>query len=147
MSCYLDTSALVATLVTEKHTDRVMAWFIRQPIGTLFISEWTIPEVASALSLKLRTGQLTIDQRAAALSTWSRLRGATLHTLGIASEHFEAAAGFANQYQLGVRGGDALHLAVAATSGFRLVTLDATMARAAPLLGVPVEPLDLPADR
>jgi predicted nucleic acid-binding protein len=141
LSHYIDTSAVVAMLVVEPHTPRVMAWLANRPPGTLFISEWTHTEVASALSLKLRTGALTLDVRANALATWNRLQVASLHTLGVTSAHFETAAHFANQHELGVRSGDALHLAVAAESGFTLVTLDILMANAAPRLGVPVESL------
>lgn len=141
MSHYIDSSALVASLVTEPHTPRVMKWLTAQPLGNVFISDWTHTEVASALSLKLRTGQLMPEQRSDALSTWKRLYSASLQTLAIVPQHFELATAFANQHQLGVRSGDALHLAIAASAGFRIVTLDKTMADAAPILGIPVEPL------
>lgn len=144
MTHYIDTSALVAVLVTEPHTPRVMAWLEKQPAGIAFISDWTHTEVASALSLKLRTAALTLDQRAAALAAWNRLHVASLQTLAVTPAHFEAAAHFAGQHQLGLRAGDALHLAIAASTGFRIVTLDRAMAEAAPLLGIPVEPLESP---
>lgn len=142
MSYYIDTSAVVAALVVEPHTPRVMAWLAKQPTGTVFISEWTYPEVASALSLKLRTGGLTVERRAAAQAAWHQLRSASFHTLAVTPDHFAVATGYATQHDLNIRAGDALHLAVVAASGFKLVTLDATMAKAAPLLGIPVEPLD-----
>ena len=94
------------------------------------------------MSVKLRTGQLTIDQRASALARYRQVLAASLHILGITPQHFARATQFATQHDLGVRAGDALHLAIAAASGFHLVTLDTTMAKAAPMLGVPVEPLD-----
>lgn len=108
----------------------------------LFVSDWTDTEVASALSIKLRTEHLDLDQRAITLSLWRTLRRESLHILGITPAHFVEASTFATQHILNIRAGDALHLAIAAASGFTLVTLDTTMARAAPVLGIPVEPLD-----
>ena len=141
MSHYIDASALVAALVSEPHSQRARLWLEAQPAGQVFISDWTHTEVASALSQKLRSGQLTIDQRAEALTTWRRLHTASLQTLAIVPQHFELATAFANQHDTGLRAGDALHLAVAASAGFPIVTLDKTMADAAPILGIPVEPL------
>ena len=139
---YVDASAVVAAVTEEAHSERVWAWLDRQSAGTVFISDWTHTEVASALSIKLRTGQLTIDQRATALAAYRQLQAASLHTLAVTPQHFTRATHFATQHDLGVRAGDALHLAIAAASGFKLFTLDTTMANAAPLLGIPVEPLD-----
>ena len=54
--------------------------------------------------------------------------------------HFEKAARFASHHALGLRAGDALHLAIAAGGGHTLVTLDVRMAEAASQLGIPVDP-------
>lgn len=138
---YIDASATVAAVTEEVQSERMWAWLDRQPAGQMFVSDWTHTEVASALSIKLRTGQLTIDERATALATWQQWQTANLHTLAVTPEHFRKAALFATQHDLSVRAGDALHLAIAAATGFTLVTFDATMAKAAPLLGIPVEQL------
>jgi predicted nucleic acid-binding protein len=138
---YLDASLVVALLVPEAHSDRADAWFAAQPTGSLAISGWVTAEVSSALSIKLRTGAITLDRRAAALSAWNALRNASLLTLAMLEEHFEQAARIADRYDLGIRGGDALHLAIVRDSGSRLATLDTRMAEAALQLGVAVEPL------
>lgn len=85
------------------------------------------------------TGALTLDRRAAALAAWNQLRGDSLLTLAIIDDHFEIAARFADQHELDLRAGDALHLAIAAGGGHHLVTLDLRLADAAPRLGIPVE--------
>lgn len=141
MTCYIDTSALVPLLVLEPQTEAVMAWFARQAPGAVLISDWTHTEIASALALKLRTGHLTLDLRADALAAWKQLHTSSLPTLAIIPEHFDAAASFASQHLLGLRAPDALHVAIAASAGARLLTLDQTMANAALQLGVPIEPL------
>jgi predicted nucleic acid-binding protein len=50
--------------------------------------------------------------------------------------HFRAAAKFVDQHALGLRAGDALHLATAAEHGATVCTLDRCLAEAGPLLGV-----------
>lgn len=139
MSYYLDTSALVAALVSEPSTPQVNAWFRAQVPGTIFISDWTHTEISSALSLKLRTREITLETRAEALAAFAGMATTSLPTLAVAEEHFEVAARFVAQHELGLRAGDALHLAVAKDGGFTLVTLDHRMADAALQLGVPVE--------
>ncbi|WP_236697459.1 type II toxin-antitoxin system VapC family toxin [Sphingomonas sp. Leaf357] len=107
--------------------------------GSLYVSEWCDTEVSSALALKLRTGALSVEKRAEALAMWRGWRDRVLTLSPVASNHFTAAAGFVDQHMLGLRAGDALHLAIAASAGLRIVTLDRTMADAAPALGIPVE--------
>ncbi len=138
---YLDASLVVALLTPEVHSERAEAWFARQPLGSLYISGWVVTEVSSTLSIKVRSEQLTLDRRAAALSAWQAMRESSLLTLGITDDHLEIAAGYADHYQLGLRAGDALHLAIANDSAHTLATLDVRMAEAALQLGIPVEPL------
>jgi predicted nucleic acid-binding protein len=50
-----------------------------------------------------------------------------------------AAARFADQHTLGLRAGDALHLAVASEHGATVHTLGQRLADAGPVLGVPAQ--------
>lgn len=138
---YLDASLIVALLTPEAASERADAWFADQPAGSLAISPWVATEVSSALSIKVRTGALDLDRRAAALSAWNAMQSDSLLALAITDGHFEAAAAIANQHELGVRAGDALHLAIVFDGGHTLVTLDRPMADAASRLGIAVEPL------
>ena len=138
---YLDTSAIVAALTLEPHSERIISWMAEQPEGTLHVSDWCDTEVSSALALKLRTGALSVEKRAEALAMWHGWRDRVLTTSPIAASHFVTAAAYLDQHKLGLRAGDALHLAVAAAAGLRIVTLDRTMASAALELGIPVEPV------
>jgi uncharacterized protein len=137
LNLYLDTSVIVALLATEPASERLQSWLSAREAEGLATSRWTETEVASALSLKVRTGEFTLAQRAEAAAGWRTWREGLL-LLNVEAAAFEAAAAFASRPDLGLRAGDALHLAVAAATGCMLVTLDDRMAKAAPEVGVPV---------
>lgn len=137
MSLYLDTSAAVSLLASEPASERLASWLRANEGAGLAISRWVETEVSSALSLKVRTGELTPDARADAFAEWQKMRASSLALLPIGEDAFETAAAFAARHDLALRAGDALHLAIASAHGCTLVTLDARMAKAARELGVP----------
>lgn len=84
---------------------------------------------------------LTRESRADAAANWRQFRDANLSEIAVAPDHFETAARFCDHYALGLRAGDALHLAIAESANAALLTFDRTMADAALQLGIQVEPL------
>jgi uncharacterized protein len=141
LTLYLDTSLLVAALTNEANSSRVQIWFSQRAPGDLAISDWVEAEFSAALSIKLRTGQLTAEDRARALAGFSTLRSGSLTRLPVPAKRFHDAAKFADRYELGLRASDALHLAICA--GFRaaLCTLDRRLASAGLALGIVTTPV------
>ncbi|HTW34457.1 MAG TPA: type II toxin-antitoxin system VapC family toxin [Rhizomicrobium sp.] len=136
MTRYLDTSVLVAAFTNEARTGTIQSWLGKQKPDTLAISDWAVTEFSAALSIKLRTGQIAERDRADALALFTRTADDSFEVLPVQAAQFRTAARFADQYTLGLRAGDALHLAIAADNGAVLVTLDERLAKGGSAAGV-----------
>lgn len=135
---YVDTSVLVALLTNEPAADRVYAWLRNQEPGSLHVSGWTMTEFSSALSLKLRTGQIDMTQKAQALAAFNQLVTRSLVMLPVSSSDHHAAARLCDRTELGLRAGDSLHIAIAVSHGLTVATLDKVMATACSTIAHPV---------
>ena len=133
---YIDTSLIVAALTNEAETERIQGWLGQQAEGDLAISDWVATEFSSALSIKLRAGHIEPAHRADALAMFARLITDNFLVLPVSRMQFRTAARFADQHQLSLRAGDALHLAVCADHGTTLCTLDRRLSDAGPALGI-----------
>jgi predicted nucleic acid-binding protein len=136
LTLYLDTSLLIAALTRETDTKRMQVWLAAQEPDSLAISEWVTSEFSSALSIKLRSGQIEMTHRADALAMFRHLTADSFNILPVSGLQFRTAARFADQSALGLRAGDALHLAICADHGATLCTLDRRLGQAGPPLGV-----------
>lgn len=135
---YVDTSVWVA-LVTRETTTQAVREFLSATAGVTY-SEWCGTEVASALAMKVRKGELQVvtatqawrDYRNAASVVGRELpipRGAWRHAAQLCLE----------EPGRGLRAGDALHLAIASLTGQPgLATSDAVLAAAATAIGLEV---------
>jgi uncharacterized protein len=132
----LDASLLVAALTIEPQTRQMQGWLGEQDPDDLVISDWVVAEFSAALSIKLRTGEIEARPRANALTMFTRLCNDNLTVMPVSRVQFRMAARFADQYALGQRAGDALHLAVCAEQGATICTLDRRLSEAASALGI-----------
>lgn len=132
----LDTSLLVAALTNEPETRRIQEWLGEQDPDRLAISDWVTTEFSSALSIKLRIGQIKAGQRAEVLAMSTRLTRESFAVVPVSRLQFRMAARFADLDALGLRASDALHLAICADHGATLCTLDRPLGEAGSALGV-----------
>jgi predicted nucleic acid-binding protein len=138
---YLDTSVLVAVFTPEADSGRVVAWMSRQAHEDFAVSDWVVTEFSAALSVKLRRRQIAPAHQAAALARFGQFCADNASVLPVVREHFQAAAEFADRYAIGLRAGDALHLAITAEHGAILCTLDRRLGEAGPRLGIATIPV------
>jgi predicted nucleic acid-binding protein len=132
---YVDTSVLVSGLTNEVATGRVQAWLGAGSPAELTISRWVVAEFSAALSIKVRAGVMSLAQRSEALAVFRSLAEVSFQVLPVEAAHFDLAARLADQSEIGLPAGDALHLAIALDHGAILCTLDKRLADAAAALG------------
>ncbi len=138
MSLYLDASVLVATVVDEGATQSVQA-FISMANEPLVVSEFAAVEVTSALSRLVRTKLLTARKARSLLREFDAWRSATTTNIDCAPSDFVQARLFVADFDLALRGPDALHAAICRRADYRLVTLDRRLSIAAGALGIAVD--------
>jgi predicted nucleic acid-binding protein len=118
---YLDTSVLVPLFLPEEASERIQRWFEAQGAEGLAISDWTLSEFSSALGLKVRAKALKAAQAQMAEDLLARLATDSLQVLTPGRTDYACAGTFLRQYALGLRAGDALHLAIAHNAGAEAV--------------------------
>lgn len=136
MTRYIDAAVIVAAITPEPLT--AVARAVLADHDAAVASTWTMVEAASGFAKKLRTGELTEAELEIALRKLNELQADHLPLVSLTDEHMRLAMRYTTQARLGLRAGDALHVAVAAALSATLVTSDVTMARAAEALGVRV---------
>jgi predicted nucleic acid-binding protein len=133
---YLDTSVVVALLTPEECSAVALDWF-EHCRDTLISSHWLIAETHSALGTKQRQHGLSQDAREAAGKQFERLLQGGVELRSLDRGRFRHAAELLQDPGLGLRAGDALHLAVALHSRCsHLASFDGRMQQAAAALGL-----------
>jgi len=136
---YVDTSVLVGFVVNEVHTERIRLQ-MKEAGSQNVISDWTATEFYAALAFKLRTDQITPAVKQEAESFFETARNTLFATVAVRRMDFRRAAVLGSRFELGLRAGDALHLAIAQSIGATLWTVDHRLKAAAEKAGTPVEP-------
>jgi predicted nucleic acid-binding protein len=126
---YCDTSLLIAAFAPEARSGEIQQWLFDRS-GEIAVSWWVHTEFASAIAIKGRTGALNDDERRRVMAAW-HAESASFVLLPVERRHFEEAAEMTLRPDMPLRGGDALHLAIARTNGLKLATLDRELAASA----------------
>jgi hypothetical protein len=138
LKVYADSSLLVSAFTTEAASEAARASIAGLPEGALFTSRWCQTEVASALALKARRGELPTQLWAQILHRISDLLVGAATFVPIHDALFLAAGEMIERSALPLRGPDALHLAIAQSGGASVWTLDKEMAAAGQAFGLDV---------
>ena len=136
MKRYLDTSVVVSFFIREVHTAAVRDWLMQDIEADNIISEWTITEFHSALSLKLCTGQISSEIKLEAEEFLGQSLKTIFKVISVSSIDFARAAELASKPELWLRAGDALNLAIAEREGAILSTVDKRLFAAAGQVGI-----------
>ena len=122
----------------EESSDAVEA-FLRDGEDELATSQWTRVELASLVSRRVRMGEFDEVQAEAIRKTFEQLLVQSFVLLVPGVADFVTATQFLVPADMGLRAGDALHLAIATNHGAkRVYTLDRGLLKAGEQLKVPL---------
>jgi len=137
---YFDTSIVVPVVFSEATSERVETFVRSIPLGELATSHWTRVEFASTLAREVRLGNFNQPTADGIERDFDTLISDSFELLLPTADDFETAKAYLRQYESGLRGGDALHLAIAANRNAKTIyTLDIAMIKAGRMLGLTVE--------
>lgn len=136
MSVYLDASVIVPLFIADAFSKQADALIAQE--STITIADWAVVEVSSVIARQTRIGAIDTQTAQRVLSQFDSWRA----RLAIRAETFGSdmvlATEFVRKFDLGLRGPDALHLAIASRLGMKLLTFDTRMKSAAIALGLDV---------
>ena len=95
-----------------------------------------LTECASALGIKCRRGELEADAAAGAFAAMASFAGESCEMISCAAHHQAEAQGMLGRFDLNLRAGDALHLAMCRHARATLVTYDGLLLASAKALGI-----------
>jgi hypothetical protein len=133
---YVDTSIFVALCTSEPKSDAVDKWH-NNSSAKMISSTWAFTEFSSALSLKVRTNQITEKQSREAWKKFDTLCQNDIELLPIESKTYYSAGILVIDGKSNLRAGDALHLAAAkAFKAKSIITLDKVLEKNASRLKI-----------
>ncbi|HXJ94999.1 MAG TPA: type II toxin-antitoxin system VapC family toxin [Terriglobia bacterium] len=139
---YLDTSALIPLFVHEAMSDAVRRKMSTLPPDRLAISEWTKTEFVSAIGIRVRMRHLDSEVAWEIVQALDRTADESFSVLAPEAGDSVDAARYCEQFKLGLRAGDALHLAIASNHGAEMVySLDQRMVACAQSLKIKAQVL------
>ena len=134
-SVYVDACVWIALLANEPSSPMLQNW-LGEETGQILTARWSLVEVASGLAMKCRRKELDSTQMGELLAHFEKLLHDEVTLMAIAGSDFDLAAAYCQNFESGLRAGDALHLAVAKRFGAtHLLTLDKVLAAVAEKMG------------
>ena len=109
---YVDSSVWIALLAHEPSAADLLTW-LQAEQGQLMTAMWTRTELASALSVKVRRGELNAAKFTELLKCFDEWIVSDVQLLPVDNADFQRAANLCADSGSRLRAGDALHLTVA----------------------------------
>jgi uncharacterized protein len=135
---YLDTCVVISAFMKDANSERVLAWLGGQQDTLLHVSDWVITEAPSSLGRHIRKGEVSVED---GNMIWLRMQkwfDTDCQIMDLRTDDYKRAAKLLSNWSLGLRAGDALHLAACERFDFHLVTHDRKFSRIAEQNGIPV---------
>jgi uncharacterized protein len=129
---------IVAIFAKEAPAYELVNFLKRERPALAQVSVWGIAEFAAATSFKFIQGSIDAELRESARLNFVSAQRTLFNIVAVETHDYFRAANFANNYNLRLRGGDALHLGVASRLNVPVLTLDNRMKSAAQALGIGV---------
>lgn len=109
---YVDTSVWVALLAREAPHAALAQWLAAAP-QVLCCADWTQVELASAVGIKYRRGELALADAQRIGAVFASMMAYQVREIPLQSSDVRQAMALCHDMDKGLRAGDALHLAVA----------------------------------
>ncbi len=134
---YFDTSILTPLVLPEATGAAVEAFMRNVAADEWSTSQWALVEFASLAAKHVRLGNMRDDEARDAVTRFDGLLASSFKLFLPSVEDFTLAKRYLGHFETGLRGGDALHLAIAVSNGARVVyTLDKPMLKACRMLKI-----------
>jgi uncharacterized protein len=133
MSVYLDASVIVPLFLEDAFSERADALVASE--RALLVADWAVVEVSGVIAKQARIGAISPVSAQIACANFDSWR-AKLAACETTGADMAAAAQFVRRADLALRGPHALHIAICARLGTKLLTFDARLAAGAAALGV-----------
>ena len=136
---FFDTSFVVPLILPEATSDKIAAFVRRLPAEEFAVSHWTRVEFSSLIAQEVRMGGLDAQAATRADARFEAMVNESFNILLPNADDFGLAKRYLNQFETGLRAGDALHLAVASNHRAAVIyCLDKTLLKAGKILDLPV---------
>lgn len=137
MDYYLDSCVIVSAFVPDANSLVAESWFKSAGTAKLIVSDWTITEIPSGIGRLVRAGVFSTEQ---GNETWQHIANwlvSRCHIESVIRFDLREAANSQSIWHIGLRAGDALHLATARRLDCRLITFDKILTKACSHFNVP----------
>jgi predicted nucleic acid-binding protein len=135
LNLYLDASVIVPLFAADVFNERADA-LVSHWQGGIIVSNFAAAEFVSAVSRRVRAGELTTTEARAALAGFDIWVADAIASIPTERADIEAAIATMRRLDLPLRAGDAIHVATAMRHKAALATFDIQMSRSAAKLGL-----------